>query len=417
MIAERIYRLLLRAYPPGFRAEYGREMMLVFRDQCRDSDVRSVGFWVRVFWDVVRSAPALRIEATRNVEVNMKLAAVLSVLLGAFGILGAVREWSAASQHTDVYTLAVALGAFASVLLLSAGVAILLQIRQAARAALVASLVCFVAGRLVFPWMGIFLQLVGFVLPVALLIALYWPPKSSTLGAASIVIAVLFGLSAPVAAQTAQTLPLGRWTGSAGTMGQAATDRLAFDVSAVGDSLRIMLHPTNGDDYRLDNIRLSGDTLRFTLNLARELPPGDAPGGAHGAICILLHQRDASYTGICDGSNAMSTMRMVPPKSPQAADTTRDFPLTAAERESFVGIYSVTLPMGGQDTLRIFDENGVLKAHGSHENKTGRLFYQGSGSFRAEGSNFLITFVFDGARASGFTGRREDGVVKGTRTQ
>src|SRR5689334_8833188 len=366
MSAERIYRLLLRAYPPGFRAEYGREMMLVFRDQCRDSDVRSVGFWARVFWDVVRSAAALRIEATRNVEVNMKLAAVLSVLLGAFGILGAVREWSAASEHIEVYTVAVALGVFASVLLLSAGVAILLQIRQAARAALVASLVCFVAARLVFPWMGIFLQLVGFVLPVGLLIALYWPPKSSTLGAASIVIAVLFGLSAPVAAQTAQTLPLGRWTGSAGTMGQAATDRLAFDVSAVGDSLRIMLHPTNGDDYRLDNIRLSGDTLRFTLNLARELPPGDAPGGAHGAICILLHQRDASYTGICDGSNAMSTMRMVPPKSPQAADTTRDFPLTAAERESFVGIYSVTLPIGGQDTLRVFDENGVLKAHGSH---------------------------------------------------
>ncbi len=33
--AERIYRLLLRAYPPDFRAEYGREMVLLFRDQCR----------------------------------------------------------------------------------------------------------------------------------------------------------------------------------------------------------------------------------------------------------------------------------------------------------------------------------------------------------------------------------------------
>ena len=60
MSAERIYRLLLRAYPPAFRAEYGREMVLVFRDQCRDGDVRTLGFWVRVLWDVVRSAPALR---------------------------------------------------------------------------------------------------------------------------------------------------------------------------------------------------------------------------------------------------------------------------------------------------------------------------------------------------------------------
>ena len=84
MSAERIYRLLLRAYPPAFRAEFGREMVLVFRDQCRDGDVRTLGFWVRVFWDVVRSAPALRAEATRTVEVIMKLAAILTVLLGVF---------------------------------------------------------------------------------------------------------------------------------------------------------------------------------------------------------------------------------------------------------------------------------------------------------------------------------------------
>ncbi len=44
MSAERIYRLLLRAYPPDFRAEYEREMVLLFRDQCRESDVRTAGF-------------------------------------------------------------------------------------------------------------------------------------------------------------------------------------------------------------------------------------------------------------------------------------------------------------------------------------------------------------------------------------
>jgi len=51
--------------------------------------------------------------------------------------------------------------------------------------------------------------------------------------------------------------------------------------------------------------------------------------------------------------------------------------------------------------LRVFEENGLLKAHSSHENRTGRLLYQGDGAFRPEGSNFVITFVFDSGRARG----------------
>src|SRR5207244_9049559 len=104
--AERIYRLLLRAYPPDFRAEYGREMVLLFRDQCRESDVRTVRFWAMVLSDVARSAPALRAaawrawvnESTQTMEVIMKLAAMLTVLLGVFGIVGAVVEWVAGSK-------------------------------------------------------------------------------------------------------------------------------------------------------------------------------------------------------------------------------------------------------------------------------------------------------------------------------
>ena len=75
------------------------------------------------------------------------------------------------------------------------------------------------------------------------------------------------------------------------------------------------------------------------------------------------------------------------------------------------------LPMGGQDVLRIFEENGILKAHSSHENRTGRLLYQGDGAFRPEGSDFVIRFVIEGGRATSFQGLREDGVIKGTRTQ
>lgn len=419
MIAERIYRLLLRAYPPAFRAEYGQEMMRLFRDQCRESDVRTLGFWMRVFLDIVRSAPALRAEATRTVEVIMKLAAILTVLLAAFGIFGAVNDWSAASPHAGTYVLAIVLGIAASLLLLGAGVAILLQKRQAARLVLVASLLCFVAARLVFPWMSIFLQLVGSMLPVGLLIALYWPRKSSTLGAASIALVVLssLGLAVPQLCR-AQTLPLGRWTGWAGPMDRSSAHAITFDVTPVGDSLQIMLHPDTGDDYRLDAIRLRDDTLRFTLQLARALPPGDVPGGAHGVRCMLLRQRDGYCTGTCTGPDGMrSDMSMVPPGSTQAAITAKDLPLTAAQRQSFVGSYSVMLPMGGQDVLRIFEENGILKAQSSHENRTGRLLYQGDGAFRPEGSDFVITFVIEAGRATSFRGLREDGVIKGTRTQ
>jgi len=181
MSAERIYRLLLRAYPPAFRAKYGREMVLLFRDQCRDGDVRTLGFWAAVIWDIARSAPALRAEATRTVEVIMKLAAILTVLLGVLGIVNAVVEWVAGSKGAidGTYVLAIVLGVLASVLLLGAGVAIMLGRQQAARLALVASLVSVAVARLLFPWMSILSQLIGFGLPVGLLIVLYWPRRPS----------------------------------------------------------------------------------------------------------------------------------------------------------------------------------------------------------------------------------------------
>ena len=196
MSPERIYRLLLRAYPPDFRAVYEREMVLLFRDQCRESDVRTFGFWARVLWDVARSAPALRAEAWRTrgrvstltIEVIMKLTAMLAVLVGVFGILNAMVEWGAALTGTigGMHALALALGVCASALLLAAGAAILRPTgrgRQAARLALLAALVMIVAARLLHPWMSVFSQLVGIGLPAALLIVLYWPRRASPSGA------------------------------------------------------------------------------------------------------------------------------------------------------------------------------------------------------------------------------------------
>jgi len=196
MSAERIYRLLLRAYPPDFRVEYGREMVLLFRDQCRESDVRTFGFWAAVIWDVARSAPALRAEAwwtrgrenTRTIGGIMKLAAMVAVLVGVFGILNGMVEWGAALTGTigGMHTLALVLSVCASALLLAAGAAILRptgRSRQVARLALLASLVMIVAARLVHPWMSVFSQLVGIGLPAVFLIALYWPRRASPSGA------------------------------------------------------------------------------------------------------------------------------------------------------------------------------------------------------------------------------------------
>ena len=192
MRAERIYRLLLQAYPPEFRAEYGREMVLLFRDQCRESDVRTLGFWAAVIGDVARSAPALRVAAwrarasenTRTIEVIMKVAAILTMVLAVLGALNAGVEWGAAATQTlqGTHTLSLVLAVLASLLLLAAGVAVLSRAqrgRQVARLAVLASLVMIVAARLLHPWMSILSQLIGIGLPVAVLIALYWPRRAS----------------------------------------------------------------------------------------------------------------------------------------------------------------------------------------------------------------------------------------------
>jgi hypothetical protein len=98
-----------------------------------------------------------------------------------------------------------------------------------------------------------------------------------------------------------------------------------------------------------------------------------------------------------------------------ASASVKDLPLTAAQRQAFVGSYSVTLPSGEQRSFRIFEEGGVLK--GQPENQEAlRLLYQGDNAFRPEGMpNFTLTFVLESGRATKFTGRRPDGVMEGIR--
>ena len=60
-VSDRIYRLLLIAYPEDFRHTYGAEMAHVFHDSCRDAIARAgaigiAGVWLRTIGDLIVSA-------------------------------------------------------------------------------------------------------------------------------------------------------------------------------------------------------------------------------------------------------------------------------------------------------------------------------------------------------------------------
>jgi hypothetical protein len=190
MSAERVYRLLLRAYPRDFRSEYGGEMMLLFRDDYRGRKAAALGFWVSMVCDVARSATSMWVgvlcarakDYTRIVEVIMKLAGVLAVLLGVYGVVSAFAEAVAGMRGTPsgAYILAVSLGVIAAALLLTAGASLLrspVSGRPAATIATLASLVIVLIARLLHPWMGMLALIVGIGFPIVLLAALHWPNR------------------------------------------------------------------------------------------------------------------------------------------------------------------------------------------------------------------------------------------------
>jgi hypothetical protein len=64
MTPELLYRILLKAYPVGFRREYGEAMALCFRDQLRAADTagKRVRLWFRTVADFALSIPARHLE-------------------------------------------------------------------------------------------------------------------------------------------------------------------------------------------------------------------------------------------------------------------------------------------------------------------------------------------------------------------
>jgi hypothetical protein len=60
-VAVPVYRALVKLYPRRFRGEYGDDMVVMFRDQCRDESVR--GAFRRATLDLAITIPAQHLEA------------------------------------------------------------------------------------------------------------------------------------------------------------------------------------------------------------------------------------------------------------------------------------------------------------------------------------------------------------------
>ncbi len=93
--SERVYRGLLRVYPPEFRARYADEMVQLFADQLRDA--RAAGgasaaagrMWLRTLADLAVNAASEHVRRDRTVAHSLATApSTSSRLLGLVGILG-----------------------------------------------------------------------------------------------------------------------------------------------------------------------------------------------------------------------------------------------------------------------------------------------------------------------------------------
>ena len=184
-VSERVYVMLMLAYPRSFRAAFGREMAIVFRDRLRARDVTRARFWLEIVSDLARTAPELRLEALRarrtdNVpflEGTMRPMAIVSMLVGGVQIVNALVEARAGFASPGGYSLlGVTLGMLAAILLVAAGAALFARGRDAAWLALSAVAGCaalVIVTLLVQPWMSIFGVLLGVGFPISLVAFLF----------------------------------------------------------------------------------------------------------------------------------------------------------------------------------------------------------------------------------------------------
>jgi len=117
----------------------------------------------------------------------------------------------------------------------------------------------------------------------------------------------------------------------------------------------------------------------------------------------------------------LHAQRTPPASAPStAAPAVRDLPLGAAERERYVGLYSVSAPGAGQlpRTVRVYDGGAGLMAQVDRNDPT-RLLYQGNDTFRPEQAPaFLVAFTVAGGRATRVSMRSPGGgAMEGARVR
>ena len=97
-----------------------------------------------------------------------------------------------------------------------------------------------------------------------------------------------------------------------------------------------------------------------------------------------------------------------------AAPAMKDLPLTAEQRQGYIGSYAAATP-DGRMAFRIYEEAGVLKGQ-PEGNEPKRLFYQGENVFHPEGMpEFKVTFTMDGAKAAKFVATTPEGPIEAVR--
>jgi len=95
----------------------------------------------------------------------------------------------------------------------------------------------------------------------------------------------------------------------------------------------------------------------------------------------------------------------------------KDLPLSAAERQQFIGVYAVTAsPAQPAMPLRVFERGDTLMGQIRNNDPT-RLIYQGDNVFRLSASReFTIEFTISGGKATQLVILSKDGTMRGVRT-
>ncbi len=101
LLSERLYEALLYLYPKEFRAAFGRQMRLAFRDACHAAYQRKgagglLALWAHTVLDLVKSAPK---EWARQGEITMSeprlstWAGPLTILVGALWLMSSIGDF------------------------------------------------------------------------------------------------------------------------------------------------------------------------------------------------------------------------------------------------------------------------------------------------------------------------------------